>query len=483
MISENVRQAFTALSLNKKRTFLTMIGIIIGLCAVVLIVSFGGTISGLFREFIMLYEGQNDFYVIINPAYENQYSEDDEISNYNYDYTKYSLNNDELYEIMEGSADIYDIFRERTGYQAFSYSGRREFYSKNTMMGVTPGKEITEKLQMVCGRFISTEDNKYMKKTAVISDKTAEEVFGSVDKAIGNTIFLRQDETENDDIIDFYEYLGENNYYSSMDFARMAESVSILESDEFTVVGVYDFSTQNKDRYENNNPRDYFSEIYVPYSYLSNLNSMYTDNYFSHLQIIVQDNKSKPAAEAYIAEYLEKRKSEVVNFKYTIVDYSEEVGEEAQNVVLIFTAVFVLISSVSLVVGGIGLMNTMLVSVTERTKEIGIKKALGAKNREIRIQFLMESAVICLAASVFGIILAFFIGLLIETKIDIIIAKVEKLSEGVAYFLKNQHIQFTPSFSAIVVSTLFSLAVGLFFGMYPANKGAKMQPVDALRYE
>lgn len=479
MISENVRQALTALSLNKKRTFLTMIGIIIGLCAVVLIVSFGDTISGLFSEFIMLYDGQNNFYVSVEPDFE-EYNSEDGLYNFDYDYSEYSLSNDEIYEIIENCPEIVDISRYIKGYKAIAFEKNIDLYSTTEIEGVTSGKEITEKIQMVSGRFISADDDKYRKKTAVISDKTAEEIFGSAEKALGNTISVRQlesSEGENLGYVNEFEY-----YYDDLD--SLMNQITICHSDELVVVGVYDFSTKNKEKYDTKNPREYSSEIYVPYSYL--LNTDIYDNYsdsYNNYEIVVKDNKSKPGAISYINGYLENRKNEKGQYMFSIDDYAEKDSKDVKNVVLIFTSVFVIISSVSLVVGGIGLMNTMLVSVTERTKEIGIKKALGAKNSEIRIQFLTESAVICLAASAIGIILAFFIGMLIETRIDVIIDKVGKLSSGLAYFLKNQTIYFTPSVKSIIVSTLFSLAVGLIFGLYPANKGAKMQPVDALRYE
>lgn len=479
MISENVKQALTALSLNKKRTFLTMIGIIIGLCAVVLIVSFGDTISELFNEFVMLYDGQNNFYVYLEPPYE-EFDSENGFNNFQYDYLKLYLTDDEIYEIIEGSPDIVDISRDVEGFEAKTYCERTDYYSQTHLKGVTAGKEITEKLHMVYGRFISNDDDKLKKKVAVISDKTAEEVFGSAEKAIGNTVSVKQLEAESGEYDLFLNYISDNE---DIDYDRLVESISTLYSDEFTVVGVYDFSTKNKDKYDTKNPRDYSSEIYVPYSCIKE--DIYSDyyNYNNRLEFVVKDNKSKPAALSYVSEYFDNRKDKIGNFEYIINDYAEEDSKEVKNVVLIFTSVFVIISSVSLIVGGIGLMNTMLVSVTERTKEIGIKKALGAKNREIRIQFLTESAVICLAASAIGVILAFFVGMLIETRIDVIIDKVEKLSSGLAYFLKNQTIHFTPSVKSIIISTLFSLAVGLIFGLYPANKGAKMQPVDALRYE
>ncbi len=482
MISENVRQAFTALSLNKKRTFLTMIGIIIGLCAVVLIVSFGDTVSDLFNEFVMLYDGQNNFYAYVEPDYEEYYSEDG-LYNFDFDYSKYSLTNDEIYEIIDDCPEIVDISRGIEGYSAKAYSGRVDYYSKTKIEGVTAGEEITEKLHMVSGRFISTDDDRYKKRTAVISDKTAEEIFGSIDKAIGNTVSVKELEMDKDE----YDYYKDQLMYydfSDLEYDKVMEQFSVLHSDEFVVVGVYDFSTKNKEKYDTKSPREYSSEMYVPYSYLLDTDPYEDYSYSSNsYEFVVRDNQSKPAAISYVTAYLENRKNDIGQYFFEISDYAEEDGKEVKNVVLVFTVVFVLISSVSLIVGGIGLMNTMLVSVTERTKEIGIKKALGAKNREIRIQFLTESAVICLAACAIGIILAFFIGLLIETRIDTVIEKVEKLSSGLAYFLKNQTIHFTPSVRSIVISTLFSLAVGLIFGSYPANKGAKMQPVDALRYE
>ena len=126
-------------------------------------------------------------------------------------------------------------------------------------------------------------------------------------------------------------------------------------------------------------------------------------------------------------------------------------------------------------------MNTMLVSVTERTKEIGIKKALGARNSSIRAQFLFESAMICLIACAVGVFFGMFFGMILESNLDRLFDLIS--NDTFRYFLKNAEIHVTPSVNAIVVSTLFSLAVGIIFGLYPANKGAKMQPVEALRYE
>ena len=120
------------------------------------------------------------------------------------------------------------------------------------------------------------------------------------------------------------------------------------------------------------------------------------------------------------------------------------------------------IAAISLLVGGIGVMNIMLVSVTERTREIGTRKALGAKNSAIRIQFIVESMIICVIGGAIGVVLGTTLG------------RVGSLALGAAAW---------PSPFIILVAVGFSMAIGIFFGYYPANKAAKLDPIEALRYE
>ncbi|MDY0028044.1 MAG: ABC transporter permease, partial [Candidatus Humimicrobiaceae bacterium] len=128
----------------------------------------------------------------------------------------------------------------------------------------------------------------------------------------------------------------------------------------------------------------------------------------------------------------------------------------------IFTVVIASIAGISLLVGGIGIMNIMLVSVTERTREIGIRKAIGAKNRDILVQFLVESTVLSVTGGILGILFAIFVSTILNT--------------------------FTPLKTSItaqpvIIAIVFSTIIGLFFGIYPAMRAAKLNPIDALRYE
>ena len=120
------------------------------------------------------------------------------------------------------------------------------------------------------------------------------------------------------------------------------------------------------------------------------------------------------------------------------------------------------IGGISLLVGGIGVMNIMLITVTERTREIGVRKALGARRRDIKWQFVIEAMIVCLVGGLIGIILGSALGMLGASLM------------GTFVF---------PPLSAVLISIGFSLAIGLFFGYYPAAKAAKLDPIDALRYE
>ena len=135
------------------------------------------------------------------------------------------------------------------------------------------------------------------------------------------------------------------------------------------------------------------------------------------------------------------------------------------------------IAAISLIVGGVGVMNIMLVSITERTREIGVRMALGAKRKTIRTQFVIEAIVLCLIGGVIGIILGLLGGMALgSVAANVITSSYAEYSD---YIVISVH----PSATAIILSVVFSMLTGVFFGFYPANKASKMEVIDALRYE
>jgi len=146
---------------------------------------------------------------------------------------------------------------------------------------------------------------------------------------------------------------------------------------------------------------------------------------------------------------------------------TKQIAEALTGTTRILTALLGAVAAVSLLVGGIGIMNIMLVSVTERTKEIGLRKALGARKRDILLQFLTESSLLSLIGGIIGIIFGWFIAVIVEQ---------------VATATGNTFVPIVGT-DAILLSTGFSAIIGLFFGIYPASRAANLEPVEALRYE
>lgn len=154
---------------------------------------------------------------------------------------------------------------------------------------------------------------------------------------------------------------------------------------------------------------------------------------------------------------------------------TQDLLETVQSVTNIFTLVLAGIASVSLLVGGIGIMNIMLVSVVERTKEIGLRKAIGARKPDILAQFLIESSVLSLAGGIIGILLGWALASLISG--------LSVSGGGFLFGGAGGTLNATISLNSVLLATLFSTAVGVFFGIYPANRAANLQPVEALRTE
>ena len=179
------------------------------------------------------------------------------------------------------------------------------------------------------------------------------------------------------------------------------------------------------------------------------------------------DFSTVEAATNEISQILRQRHRTEVGLDDFTVFTQQSILSTAQSVTGVLTIFLGGIAAISLLVGGIGIMNIMLVSVTERTREIGLRKALGARRRDIVIQFLTESSLLSLIGGIIGIMFGWLI------------------SYAVGRIAAANGTNFVPvvSVNAIALATIFSAAVGLFFGIYPANRAAGLEPVEALRYE
>jgi len=408
-ITQAILEALESLNANRLRAGLTMLGIIIGVGAVIAMLSVGqgaqatitSAISGIGTNLLFVSSGNlnND---VRNPK-------------------PLTLADAQAIDDPLVSPDIAAVAPTIQG--SVDVSSTSQKTRRNSIIGVTPDYFPMQNYTLTEGSFITEDQVLGQASVAVIGPTIADQLYGTHSGVVGETIRI--------------------------------------SGQPFHVIGV--LASKGGSSFGNQDSR-----ILVPISTAqARLIHRGTTNEVD--QILVQATNAGTVTQATdeVSQVLRQRHRTPVGIDDFTIFSQKDVLSIATTVTGVFTIFLGGISGISLLVGGIGIMNIMLVSVTERTREIGLRKALGARRRDILLQFLTESSMLSLFGGIIGIILGWLLSILIGQ---------------IAAATGNP---FNPviGINSILLATLFSAAVGLFFGIYPANRAARLEPVEALRYE
>ncbi|MDD3395321.1 MAG: ABC transporter permease [Anaerotignum sp.] len=401
MIFENLKLAMFSIRANKMRSFLTMLGMIIGISSVIAIVSLGDTmrsvVAGEYENF-----GSGLAYAYIM-------SPDDVYTDSNL-FTKEDA--DQLKEAMDGAV-TYVGFGSSTRVDV--KAGRKT--ETAILTGLAEDPTEMEEPKIIYGRMLNNKDILGKKNFVVLDSATAVNIFGQ-ENVVGKTV----------------------------------KTTINSKAEELLVIGVFQNTDSALMKLMSGGS---FAKAFVPESILVSENQSQWSLYFC-----MAEDQDMTQLQSRIQAYIARMKNQELE---NVICYSaKQEMNSIDSMLASLSAVVGAIAAISLVVGGIGIMNIMLVSVTERTREIGIRKALGARTGDIMIQFLIEAAAISAA------------GGLIGTLLGISVVAIGGIIVGVGVVVKP---------SVVLIAVAFSAMVGLGFGLYPAKKAAKKDPVEALRYE
>lgn len=402
-LKEYVKMALDNIRANKGRSILTMLGIIIGISSVIMIISLGNGAKGQISDELNGIAG-GQIYI-----YQNQ--REDGVEN--------PIETEDLTAIKEQVEHIKGVSVNETEFGTTSSSkGTFDVYVD---IGTEDLKYISNS-EIKYGRYFTQNEVSSGSNVCVIDENSAVTLFGTSD-VVGMGIELT-----------IYGY-----------------------TRSFRIVGVT--SVEDGEFFSMSYGNDVIN-VQAPYTAVDAIIGYDRDS-FSYIYVISEEPQYSKQVAKDVISLLEKRHKCSGEDAYLMESFEDSMSS-IMLVLDMVTYFIVLVAAISLLVGGIGVMNIMLVSVTERTREIGIRKALGARTKSIMMQFLAESAIITMIGGIIGILLGI----------------------GGAYLVCI----FAPispriSLSTVIIATLFSSAVGIFFGIYPAKKAAKMNPIEALRFQ
>ena len=400
MIIETFRQALQNVWSNKLRTFLTMLGIIIGVMAVIVIVGLGNGMTQSMRDSFSAM-GTNTLSINI------------------WGYGSRTVTVEDVYAIGTKNPDLIRSISPQIDFSNNTPKVGTTTYRYSTVAGVDENFTSMKNYTVAQGRGLQYMDMKDNKQVCVIGDYLNRVAYGG--RGVGQTIKL-------------------GPY-------------------KFRIVGVLNAKVNNTSMQQGSDD----DCIYLPYTIAMRLsNTAMASSYIAIMSDESKANEAKAVVEAYLTDLF---KSDSAFYVYSASEWLEEMNNMINMVIVVLTG----IASISLLVGGIGIMNIMLVSVTERTREIGIRKALGAKERVILSQFVVEAATTSALGGVLGIVLGYIVSMAANHVLPMISSDID--------------VTVSPSFNSIAVAFGISVFIGVLFGYLPAKRAARLNPIEALRYD